>query len=39
VAARGAQQPGKIARIGIIDDAPRWNAFREGLRVRMSLDL
>jgi hypothetical protein len=27
-----AQQPGKIARIGIIDDAPRWNAFREGLR-------
>jgi hypothetical protein len=26
------QQPGKIPRIGIIDDAPRWNAFREGLR-------
>src|SRR5215831_3183044 len=31
VAAR-AQQPGKIPRIGIIDDAPRWNAFRHGLR-------
>src|SRR5262245_2984693 len=31
-----AQQPGKIPRIGIIgpafDDAPRWNAFRHGLR-------
>src|SRR5262245_12223039 len=26
------QQPGKIPRIGIIDDAPRWNAFRHGLR-------
>jgi ABC-type uncharacterized transport system substrate-binding protein len=31
VAAR-AQQSGKIPRIGIIDDAPRWNAFRHGLR-------
>ena len=31
VAAR-AQQRGKIPRIGIIDDAPMWNAFREGLR-------
>jgi len=31
VAAR-AQQQGKIPRIGIIDDAPMWNAFREGLR-------
>src|SRR5262249_2167862 len=30
--AAGAQQPGKIPRIGIIDDAPRWNAFRHGLR-------
>src|SRR5262245_35677325 len=29
--ARG-QQPGKIARIGIIDDSPIWNAFRHGLR-------
>src|SRR5262245_36835607 len=27
-----AQQPGKIPRIGIIDDAPRWSAFRHGLR-------
>src|SRR5215469_16053323 len=27
-----AQQQGKIPRIGIIDDAPMWNAFREGLR-------
>src|SRR5262252_4422736 len=27
-----AQQPGKIPRIGIIDDSPRWNAFRHGLR-------
>jgi ABC-type uncharacterized transport system substrate-binding protein len=27
-----AQTPGKIPRIGIIDDAPRWNAFRHGLR-------
>jgi putative ABC transport system substrate-binding protein len=26
-----AQQSGKIPRIGIIDDAPRWNAFRHGL--------
>ena len=31
LAARG-QQPGKIPRIGIIDDSPRWNAFRHGLR-------
>jgi putative ABC transport system substrate-binding protein len=27
-----AQQQGKIPRIGIIDDAPMWNAFREGFR-------
>src|SRR5499433_4480344 len=27
-----ARQPGKIPRIGISDDAPRWNAFRHGLR-------
>ena len=28
-----AQQPGiKIPRIGIIDDAPLWNHFRQGLR-------
>jgi putative tryptophan/tyrosine transport system substrate-binding protein len=26
------QGPGKIPRIGIIDDSPRWNAFRHGLR-------
>ena len=27
-----AQQPGKIPRIGIIDDSLQWNAFRHGLR-------
>jgi putative ABC transport system substrate-binding protein len=27
-----AQQAGKTPRIGIIDDAPRWNAFRHELR-------
>src|SRR5262249_53080535 len=27
-----AQPPGKIPRIGIIDDSPRWNAFRQRLR-------
>src|SRR5262249_4946896 len=27
-----AQQQGKVPRIGIIDDAPMWNAFRQGLR-------
>jgi putative ABC transport system substrate-binding protein len=27
-----AQQPAKIPRIGIIDDAPMWQAFRNGLR-------
>jgi putative ABC transport system substrate-binding protein len=27
-----AQQAGKIPRIGIIDDAPMWNSFRQGLR-------
>jgi putative ABC transport system substrate-binding protein len=27
-----AQQPTKIPRIGIIDDTPRWNAFRHRLR-------
>src|SRR6201982_3512176 len=27
-----AQQLAKIPRIGIIDDSPRWNAFRQGLR-------
>src|SRR5947207_8556744 len=31
IAAR-AQQPGKIPRIGIIDDSLHWNAFRQGLR-------
>jgi ABC-type uncharacterized transport system substrate-binding protein len=30
--AASAQQPTKIPRIGIIDDAPRWNAFRHELR-------
>jgi putative ABC transport system substrate-binding protein len=27
-----AQQPAKIPRVGIIDEAPMWNAFRQGLR-------
>ena len=27
-----AQQPGKIPRIGIIDDSLHWIAFRHGLR-------
>jgi len=27
-----AQQPGKIPRIGIIEDSLQWNAFRHGLR-------
>jgi putative ABC transport system substrate-binding protein len=27
-----AQQPAKIPRIGIVDDAPMWQAFRQGLR-------
>jgi putative tryptophan/tyrosine transport system substrate-binding protein len=27
-----AQQPAKIPRIGIIDDAPMWQAFRHALR-------
>ena len=31
-----AQQQGKIPRIGIIDDAPMWNAFRRELFVSFS---
>src|SRR5262245_52987804 len=27
-----AQQPTKVPRIGIIDDSPRWDPFRRGLR-------
>src|SRR5205809_45760 len=27
-----AQQPAKITRIGILDDAPMWQAFRQALR-------
>ena len=27
-----AQPQTKVPRIGIIDDSPRWNAFRQGLR-------
>src|SRR4029450_8991803 len=26
-----SQQPAQIPRIGIIDDSPMWNAFRQGL--------
>jgi putative ABC transport system substrate-binding protein len=32
LAARAQQRPAKIARIGIIDDTPSWDHFREGLR-------
>jgi microcompartment protein CcmK/EutM len=32
VAAPAQQRPGKIPRIGIIDDAPIWDHFRGGLR-------
>ena len=34
-----AQQATKIPRIGIIDDAPRWNAFRHGLLPQLALAL
>src|SRR5260221_5656522 len=27
-----AQQPAKMPRIGILDDAPMWQAFRQALR-------
>src|SRR5262245_43725128 len=30
--ARAQQAPERMRRIGIIDDAPMWNAFRQGLR-------
>src|SRR5215468_11844940 len=30
--AASAQQQGRIPRIGIIDDTPMWDAFRQGLR-------
>ena len=32
VAARAQQPPERMRRLGIIDDAPMWNAFRQGLR-------
>jgi putative ABC transport system substrate-binding protein len=32
ILARGQQRPARIARIGIIDDAPIWDHFRRGLR-------
>jgi putative ABC transport system substrate-binding protein len=32
LAARAQQRPRKIPRIGIIDDGPNWDAFREGMR-------
>jgi putative tryptophan/tyrosine transport system substrate-binding protein len=31
-AARAQQRPAKIVRIGIIDDTPIWDHFRQGLR-------
>src|SRR6478672_8678790 len=30
--ARAQQEPAKAAKIGIIDDAPIWGHFRQGLR-------
>jgi ABC-type uncharacterized transport system substrate-binding protein len=27
-----AQQPGRVPRIGIVDDAPMWHSFRQALR-------
>ena len=30
--ARAQQPPERMRRVGIIDDAPMWNAFRQGLR-------
>ena len=27
-----AQQPARVPRIGIIDDAPMWHSFRQALR-------
>ena len=32
LAAQAQQPPERMRRIGIIDDAPMWNAFRHGLR-------
>ena len=32
VAARAQQQSERMRRVGTIDDAPMWNAFRQGLR-------
>jgi putative ABC transport system substrate-binding protein len=32
LAARAQQQSAKLPRIGIIDDSPLWNSFRQGLR-------
>ena len=32
LAARAQGPPGKIARIGIIDDSPNWDPFRQQLR-------
>ena len=27
-----AQQPARLPRIGIVDDAPMWHSFRQALR-------
>jgi putative tryptophan/tyrosine transport system substrate-binding protein len=32
LAARAQRAPGRVARIGIIDDSPSWNSFRQQLR-------
>ena len=32
VAALAQQQSAKLASIGIVDDTPTWNSFRQGLR-------
>ena len=32
LAARAQHAPGKVARVGIIDDSPSWDPFRQRLR-------
>ena len=37
LSASAQQPPERMRRIGIIDDAPMWNAFRQGLRAQHPL--
>src|SRR5262249_32262033 len=32
LAAQAQQQPARVPRIGIVDDAPMWHSFRQALR-------